>query len=168
MPNAVLVLSELRARGVRAVLHVAGRDPSGNAIPQLRSLADELGVGAAVHLVGAVPDDVLGHLYNDSDVVYMPSLSEGFGLPAVEAMAFGVPVVGHDGSALSEVIGDAGLLVDSSNLGAAADAIVRAALEPAVRARLIARGTDRVADLSIDRVAQRYADLFDLVAARAR
>lgn len=70
------------------------------------------GALAGVRLVGRVADDVLPRLYAAASVVVVPSLVEGFGLPALEGMATGVPVVASDRSSLPEVVGDGGLLVD--------------------------------------------------------
>ena len=73
-----------------------------------------------VRLVGRVPDDVLPRLYAAASVVVVPSLVEGFGLPALEGMATGVPVVASDRSSLPEVVGDGGLLVEPTGVALAA------------------------------------------------
>ena len=73
-----------------------------------------------VRLVGRVADEVLPRLYAAASVVVVPSLVEGFGLPALEGMATGVPVVAADRSSLPEVVGDGGLLVDPTGPGLAA------------------------------------------------
>ena len=73
-----------------------------------------------VRLVGRVADEVLPRLYAAASVVVVPSLVEGFGLPALEGMATGVPVVAADRSSLPEVVGDGGLLVDPTGAGIAA------------------------------------------------
>ncbi|KRB43417.1 glycosyltransferase family 1 protein [Terrabacter sp. Root181] len=76
-----------------------------------------------VRFVGRVSDEVLPRLYAAASVVVVPSLVEGFGLPALEGMATGVPVVASDRSSLPEVVGDGGLLVEPTG-GALADGIL--------------------------------------------
>ena len=80
--------------------------------PKLLETIQLLGLSEKVIFTGYVTDPDLVHLYNSARVLVMPSFDEGFGLPAVEAMACGTPVVGSRAGALPEVIGDAGLLFD--------------------------------------------------------
>jgi glycosyltransferase involved in cell wall biosynthesis len=93
--------------------------------------------------LGPVSDEDLADLYRAAAVTAYPSHYEGFGLPVVEAMACGCPVVASDRGALPEVAGDAAILVDPTPAGIAAG--LRRALEPATAARLRAAGPDRAA-----------------------
>jgi glycosyltransferase involved in cell wall biosynthesis len=104
-------------------------------------------VGAAgrAALAGKVPDAVLHGLYALADGLAYPSLYEGFGLPVVEAMAHGVPVLTSDRSSLPEVAGDAALLVDPTDTAAIAAGLVRLAGDDGLRARLRAAGPPRAA-----------------------
>jgi glycosyltransferase involved in cell wall biosynthesis len=84
----------------------------------------------------------------------MPSLYEGFGLPCLEAMACGTPVVASDRAALPETCGGAALLADPDDPGAFADALERAATDEDKRARLIAAGRERAARFTWQRTAE--------------
>src|SRR3954471_1344454 len=108
----------------------------------------------AMRALGYVDDDHLPGLYAGALALTMPSLYEGFGLPVLEAMASGVPVVAADRTALPETCGDAALLVAPDDGEALADALVRATTDSAVRARLITAGRERSTLFSWDRSAR--------------
>ncbi|MGH9301603.1 MAG: glycosyltransferase family 4 protein [Acidimicrobiales bacterium] len=108
---------------------------------------DRLGITNAVRFVSGVSDDEIVRLYAEAEVAVVPSLYEGFSLPAVEAMACGVPVVATTGGALPEVVGTGGrtgLLVPPADPSALALAIVRALDDPDLRSRLSEAGRRRV------------------------
>ena len=107
-----------------------------------------------VHFAGFVQDADLPAIYNLADVVALPSLYEGFGLPALEAMACGIPVVTADNSSLPEVVGDAGLLVQAMDTQALTVAMERLLSEAALREALIARGLARAAGFTWHKAAQ--------------
>ena len=127
-------------------------------LPSLRRwLADRPEVAARVALAGWVADDDLVSLYNIADALVFPSLAEGFGLPAVEAMACGCPVLASDRTSLPEVVGDGGLLFAPEDPAAIARAIDRVLSEPGLRATLSARALKRAALFSWDRSAELVA-----------
>jgi len=100
-----------------------------------------------VKCVSGISDDALARLYGEAEVAVVPSLYEGFSLPAIEAMACGVPVVATTGGALPEVVGESGetgLLVTPDDPGELASAIARLLDDPELRARLGAAGRERV------------------------
>ena len=97
-----------------------------------------------VRFVKGIPTEELVRYYAEAEVAVSPSLYEGFGLPAGEAMACGVPIVSSDGGALPEVVGDAGIVVPAGNSEALAEAIGRLLDDPAERARLAAAGRQRI------------------------
>jgi len=105
---------------------------------------DALDLGARVRFVSGVSDEELVRLYNRATLVAVPSLYEGFGLPAGEAMACGAPVVATTGGALPEVVGDAGLTVPPQDPEALAAAIETLLDDPNRRAALARAGRDRV------------------------
>ncbi|HPP50327.1 MAG TPA: glycosyltransferase family 4 protein [Spirochaetota bacterium] len=88
-----------------------------------QKLVDTLGMRNKVEFVGAASTDELVHHYNEATIAIVPSVYEGFGFPAAEAMACGTPVIASDGGALREVVGDAGIVVSARDEVALANAI---------------------------------------------
>ena len=127
-------------------LTVIGRPTKGGRVD--RAIA-RLGLSDSVNCVSGISDDELARLYGQAEVAVVPSLYEGFSLPAIEAMSCGVPVVATTGGALPEVVGrheDTGLLVAPDDPGALASAIGRLLDDPSLRARLGAAGRRRVVE----------------------
>jgi glycosyltransferase involved in cell wall biosynthesis len=104
--------------------------------------------------LGYVPEHLLPGLYAGARAFAMPSLYEGFGLPCLEAMACGTPVVAADRAALPETCGSAALLADPHDPEAFAAGLVRAATDEAERSRLIEAGRERAAAFTWDRTAE--------------
>jgi glycosyltransferase involved in cell wall biosynthesis len=127
------------------------------------SLADPRLAGV-VALPGYVNDEDLVALYNHAMCVVYPSLFEGFGLPPLEAMACGTPVIASGGGAIPEVVGDAAALFAPADAGALREAILRAFEDEAQRAAWIERGARRVAGFRWDVAAGKYLDLYRDVA----
>ena len=109
---------------------------------------------APVIATGRVEDDDLVKLYAGAACFVFPSFGEGFGLPVLEAMACGAPVVTSDRTSLPEVAGDAALLVDPGSVEAIGDAIERVVRDPALASRLEARGRERASRFSWRRCAE--------------
>ena len=110
---------------------------------------DELGLGDCVEFVTGVPEERIIELYSEAEVAVVPSLYEGFSLPAIEAMSCGVPLVSTTGGALPEVVGadnDTALLVPPGDSEALAARIATALDDPELRARIGAAGRQRVID----------------------
>ena len=127
-------------------LRVAGRAPA-SAAAWLRRMVDPPLAGS-VDYVGYVPDEERRALFEGASVLVVPSWHEGFGLPALEAMALGVPVVASDRGALPEVTGDAGLRVPPDRADALADAIQRVLADEGLAGECVRRGLARIATLS--------------------
>jgi glycosyltransferase involved in cell wall biosynthesis len=110
-------------------------------------------------LLGHVPDADLPYLYSGATALVNLSFYEGFGLPALEAMACGTPVLVSDSTAFPEVVGEAGILVPPHDPDAVADALTSLIDSPAMQARLAVAGRDRARRFSWDATAARTWEL---------
>ena len=120
----------------------------------LELLADELGVGAAVEMTDSIPfDEILAH-WHGADVYVAMSEHEGFGVPALEAMTFGLPVVAYASSAIPETVGDAGVLLDTKDPVVVATAVHRVLTDDGLRKELIDAGHERRKAYDLDVVAK--------------
>ncbi|MCP4109529.1 MAG: glycosyltransferase family 4 protein [Desulfobacteraceae bacterium] len=108
-----------------------------------------------IHFTGYVNDDVLKQYMSYADVFILPSLYEGFGLPALEAMACGTAVIASNLASLPEVVGDAGLLADPYSIDSIAQAIQRVTEDKALADNLIRKGKERAAQFSWKQAAQK-------------
>ncbi len=112
-------------------------------LPPIERAIEELGLGHRVRRLGFVEDELLPALYRQSLALLFPSLAEGFGLPVVEAMACGTPVVAFANTSIPEVAGDAAWLVPTNDLEAFAEAMKVLAEKPAKRRELAEKGLER-------------------------
>ncbi|RPJ25371.1 MAG: glycosyltransferase family 1 protein [Planctomycetaceae bacterium] len=127
---------------------------------------DSLGLKDEVQFVGSVGGDQLVHYYNCADCLVLPSLYEGFGLPVLEAMACGKPVVVSNVSSLPEIVSDAGLLVEPEDIEGFAAAIGRLLGNPELRDELGKKALARSAQFSWERAARETLDLYHRVLAK--
>jgi glycosyltransferase involved in cell wall biosynthesis len=118
-----------------------------------------------VRFFGFVPDKTLAVLYRLARAFVFPSLYEGFGLPPLEAMASGTPVITSNLSSLPEVVGDAALLIDPYDPSAIADAMRRVLLDSDLRDDLRQRGLRRVSEFSWERSVRRVRAIYEEVLA---
>lgn len=121
---------------------------------------EQHGLHDAVRFLDYIPDSELTTLYHAADVLAMPSIYEGFGIPMLEAMASGLPVVCSDGGSLPEVAGDAALVVPVEDVDGLAQALVRAVSDTELRATLVARGLERVKAFSWDAAARAHVRVY--------
>ena len=124
----------------RRLVLIARPKPGGDT----EALIKDLGLADHIRFVGDASHEDINRLYAESAVAVVPSLYEGFGLPAVEAMAAGVPLVSSDGGALAEVVADGGLLVPAGDCDALAEKLERVLTDPALARALGDQGRQRV------------------------
>ena len=126
-----------------------------------KRFAEELGVADKINYIHGLTHEEMGEAYCSAAIAITPSLYEGFGFPAAEAMASATPVVVTDGGALPEVVGDAGVIVPRGNSDALAEAIGALLDDAPRRAELGEKGRARAAEMyHWDRVAERYESVF--------
>jgi glycosyltransferase involved in cell wall biosynthesis len=142
-------------------LIIIGDDLSGH--PDLRRTVIRSGVQNDVRFLGFVPVDVLRIFYDAAKLFVFPSLYEGFGLPPLEAMAHGTPVVTSNTSSLPEVVGNAAVLVNPENVFEMMRALHRVLLDQPLREQLKQRGYEQAAryswDVSVRRIIQVYGEI---------
>jgi glycosyltransferase involved in cell wall biosynthesis len=139
-------------------LIIIGDDLSGN--PDLRRTVVRSGVQNDVRFLGFVPIEVLRIFYDEAKIFVFPSLYEGFGLPPLEAMAHGTPVVTSNVSSLPEVVGNAAVLVNPENVFEIMRALHRVLMDQALRDRMKERGYTQATkfswELSVRRILEGY------------
>ncbi len=162
--RAIDALALTLAAGYDLDLAIAGK--RGWLSAPIERRAGERGIAQRVHFLGYVPDADLPALMAGAFAFLFPSLYEGFGMPVLEAMACGAPVITSDSSSLPEVAGDAALLVDPLDPAAIAAAIQRLSDDPALRADLQRRGLARARQFTWDACARQTLDVLMQVGAR--
>jgi glycosyltransferase involved in cell wall biosynthesis len=126
----------------------------------LCAMAAEAGAPEAVVALGPVEENRIHALYRGALALVYPSLYEGFGLPLVEAMASGTPVLASHEASMPEVLGGAGVLLDPRDVSAWRDAIIRLVNDAALRDDLRARGLARAATFTWQRTARRTLEVY--------
>jgi glycosyltransferase involved in cell wall biosynthesis len=159
-PHLVAAFAELAARDQDILLVIAGHD--GPSRPGVDAAITRLApaVRPRVVLAGGVDDAARRALLERASVLAYPSIYEGFGFPALEAMSVGVPVVAARAGSIPEVVGDAALLVEPTDEHALAGALERAVTEDVTRRELIGRGRDRVRAFSWDDTARALVSVY--------
>src|SRR6188768_256079 len=134
--------------------------------PSLRRAVHRHKLHKHVRFLGYLPDETLSVMYRLASVFVFPSLYEGFGLPALEAMASGTPVVTSNVSSLPEVTGDAAVLVDPYDVGAIEAGIHRVLTDPVLAADMRRKGLLRAREFSWERSVRRTLGVYQKVGHR--
>ncbi len=158
----------LRKRGLEHRLAVIGGGGLGRQnnteYRKLMLRVDDLGVREEVFFTGYVPDERLRSLLAGADMLVFPSIYEGFGLPPLEAMACGVPVITSGRASLPEVVGDAALLLEdpleAEEIAGKVEALVS---DPALRSRLAEKGRERARRFTWEKAAAEVLEVYDRV-----
>lgn len=143
----------------QAMLVIAGGKGWGGV--DLQGIINRLGLAAHVRVLGYVDEPILATLYANAQFLVMPSFYEGFGLPLVEAMAHGTPVLTANNSSMPEVAGDAGLLVDAQGVDSIANALNRLITDKALRKKLATNAKANAARFNWDKSAEQLITVFE-------
>lgn len=126
------------------------------------------GLAGDVIFTGYIQEDDLPSLYNAADLFVFPTLYEGFGLPLLEAMACGIPIVASNTSSIPEIVGDAALLVDPYSVEDIARGMERALLDSNLRAMLVQKGLERVKQFSWQTTSEKTLKVYQQVAGQGQ
>ncbi len=146
----------IRDKGLRLV--IAGG--KGWLYGEIFARVEELGLSGQVIFPGFVADEDLPALYNLAELFVFPSLYEGFGLPPLEAMACGTPVVTSDRPSLPEVVGEAGLMVEATDSQALAEAMERVLMDGNLRGEMREKGLKQAGKFTWEAAAEKLLDVY--------
>ena len=146
--------TELKSKGVRHKLVIIGRYR-----PREAEIRKKIESTDALYL-GEVPIEDLAAIYNLAALLVIPSLYEGFGLPAIEAMACGIPVAASSAASLPEVVGDAGILFDPYDTSDISNKICKVLKDGDLRQGLIRKGLERAAGFSWEKAAVKTLEIY--------
>lgn len=154
--------------GFRGKLVLVGEEYKKSLDLSLRPTVDELGLHNEVIFTGRVPDQDLPPFYSGALFCVYPSYHEGFGLAPLEAMTCGSPLIVHKAGAIAEVVGDAGIVLESIEVENLAVQMSRLVNEPGLREILRQRGLERAKDFSWQRAAENLLGVYNDVGPRKR
>ncbi len=156
--QAIAEYNETHSNPVQLV--VIGRQQNSNHA-WIREVCFDAGIsGREVRVTGYVSQQELQSLYEGALALVSPSRCEGFGLPAAEAMAAGVPVIAANSASLPEVVGDAGILYETEDVQALVAAMERVINEPALRQKMIEKGRSQVTKFAPELIAKQSLELY--------
>jgi glycosyltransferase involved in cell wall biosynthesis len=159
LDGLIRAFSRAKQRGMPHTLVITGARGWGES--RLAPLIRELGVADSVVFTGFIEDDALPHLYREADFFVYPSLYEGFGLPVLEAMACGTPVITSECSSLPEVAGDAALLVDPQSEAELSAAMLQLAGDSVSRGSMREKGLERARGFSWEHTIEQTLKVYE-------
>jgi glycosyltransferase involved in cell wall biosynthesis len=158
LAGLVRAFAAARSKGMLHTLIISGAPGWGRS--PLADLIQELALDDVVIFTGFVEDDDLPHLYAGADFFVYPSLYEGFGLPVLEAMACGTPVITSNVSSLPEVAGAAALLIDPCSTAELSGAMLRLAGDETIRRQLSIKGLERAGHFSWEQTSEQTWQIY--------
>jgi glycosyltransferase involved in cell wall biosynthesis len=144
-------------------LHLVIAGGKGWLYEEIFATVEQLGLEEKVIFPGFVADEHLPAIYNLADLFVFPSLYEGFGLPPLEALACGTPVITSDASSLPEVVGEAGLMVEATDVEALAEAMKQALGDAALREGMIVKGMKQAKKFTWEKTAAKLLSLYEAI-----
>lgn len=162
LAQLVKAIAALRQAGLERPLILAGNDRGDRG--KLERVIADLELGDLVRIIPGLDDRQIAALYHRCSVFAFPSRYEGFGIPLIEAMVAGKPIVASDTAVFREVAGKAALFFPLDDISATAQAIETAWSDPGERERLISAGADRIQTFDFDVLADRLAGIYRSIA----
>lgn len=160
MPGLLEAMAQVIGQGGDADLVIAGKISGDKQYPAFMEHIKRLGLDSRVRQLGYVPDEHLPGLFSSCTAFVFPSHYEGFGLPPLEAMACGAPVIAAAAAAVPEVVADAGLMVSPGKPEELAQAMRRVLGDAGLVAELRVKGAQRAAEFSWQRAARQTLDIY--------
>ncbi|MBI2845245.1 MAG: glycosyltransferase family 4 protein [Chloroflexi bacterium] len=161
LPTLLAAYAQLKRNGLPHILVIAGAPGWG--AEEVYHQVEQLGLQGKVLFPGYIPSAELPLWYRAADLFVYPSLYEGFGLPPLEAMASGSPVIVSRSSSLPEVVGEAGISVDSQNSGELAMAMARVLKDRDLREEMQAKGKEQARKFSWERTARETLAVYESI-----
>lgn len=144
-------------------LHLVIAGGKGWLYEEIFATVERLGLEEKVVFLGFVADQHLPALYNLADLFVFPSLYEGFGIPPLEAMACGTPVITSDASSLPEVVSEAGPMVEATSVEALTEALKRVLEDNSLRERMMAKGVEQAKKFTWEKAAAKLLSLYEAI-----
>lgn len=159
IPNLIEAFNKIKDKNSKLKLLLVGK--KGWKFESIFNLINALKLNERVIYVGYVQDEDIPLLINAAELFVYPSIYEGFGLPPLEAMACGTPVITSDISSLPEVAGDAGIMVDPYNVNELADEIIKVLNNNKLKEELSRKGQERTKLFSWEKCAKETLEVFE-------
>ncbi len=161
IPQLIKAFYEVKKQGLDHKLILVGM--RGWKSEPIFDTINKLGLDDDIIFPGYIPNNDLVELYNVADVFVYPSLYEGFGLPPLEAMSCGCPVITSNTSSLPEVVGDAGILIDPHDVDGLTEAIYKVLSNKELRAEMVTKSVERAKLFSWQRVAEETWKVYETI-----
>lgn len=159
IPTLIKAYYKLKKKGIKHKLVIAGG--KGWMYKEIFRIIEKLNLQKEIIFTGHVPNDELPKLYAAADLFVFPSIYEGFGMPPLEAMACGTPVITSDRGALPEVVGDAGIMVNPYDVDELANEMYRVLNDDSLKKDMIKKGLKRAKMFSWEKCAKEVLKVYE-------